>query len=414
MHLIGGLLLCVTLLDSSAARARDVFINTVSGPGLPTRSAETHAIGNVFGIFGADSLAELLGPDYTDDSLVVSRIDLRGVGLVLGFPANSRDLVISLPQLDSSVTWSNDRISRDRKIDLIEAWLEGKFELPTSGDGSMTPLLRAFIKYSSVDPVAGNPNSLQTKMVEADLFLAESGSFVDIDPATGEFEVVDNWLRVEADFSYFDAAGIRGESYDIGVGYGLNLPNRKMALLFDLPLVLTRSGSGGLSYMISGALGLQYRVKPWWNVTPVFRMGFSGSFDLAALAVLYSGSVVSTMQWKLKGFDVAMGNLIGVESNIDRVKYFGMPVEYDLLMGIFENGLTVGRPMRTRFFDKELSWQGFYRLSSFVGNELFLANQHAVGLRYSTGDVARGLAFETGWAGGKDYNSLRIRFLARF
>jgi len=39
--------------------------------------------------------------------------------------------------------WSDDRISRDRKIDLIEAWLEGKFELTTSGDGSMTPILSA-------------------------------------------------------------------------------------------------------------------------------------------------------------------------------------------------------------------------------------------------------------------------------
>ena len=70
-------LFSIETLSPVAAQARDVFINTSSGPGLPTQTAETHAIGNVFGIFDADSLSELFGPDYTRNSEVTSRIDMR-------------------------------------------------------------------------------------------------------------------------------------------------------------------------------------------------------------------------------------------------------------------------------------------------------------------------------------------------
>jgi hypothetical protein len=415
-RLVGGLLLCLALLAPGVAQARDVFINTVSAANSPTQVGETHAIDDVFGMFDADTLSELFGPTYSDTDAVMSHIDLRGVDLELSFADGSTELVISMPQVGES--WTIDTglpLSRDQQLDLVKAWLAGEIELPADGgDVSLTPILQAFLEYSPVDPVAGNPNSLQSKMLDADYLIAGSGPFVDVDPDTGKYEAVDNWLRAEADFSYFNAEGIRGESYDIGISYGLNLPGNRLALLFDLPFALTRAGGGGLSYMGSAALGLQVRVKPWWNVTPIFRTGLSGSFDLGALAVLYSGNVVSNMKWKIKGFDVTMGNLVGVESNIDRVKYQGIPVEYDMLVGVFENGLTIGKPIRTRIFGKRLRWQAFYRLSSFVGMDLFLNNQHATGLRYSSGGHADGQSLEVGWAGGKDYDSLRIRFVAKF
>jgi hypothetical protein len=251
-------------------------------------------------------------------------------------------------------------------------------------------------------------------MLNADYFTADAGPFVDRDPQTRRFERVDDWLRTGADFSYFNAKGVHGESYDLGVGYGVNLPGGRFALVFDLPLALTTSDADDLAYMVSGAVGLQYRMTPWWNVTPIVRVGHVGTFDDGALAVLYSGSVVSTVKWKVKGFDVTMGNLFGIESNVKRVDYDGTSDDYDLLVGLFENGFTVGKPIRTRFMGKRIRWQAFYRLSSYVGTDLYLDNQHAVGLRYSTGGHADGSSLEIGWAGGPDYDSLRLRVIARF
>jgi hypothetical protein len=412
-----ALLVFGLLLLASPSFARDVFSNTVTtdqGGSTITRFGETSDITEVFGLFGVDTLQDLLGPGYTDTDPVDSRIDLRGVDLNLSFAANSDALLIEVPQIGESILWDDPAISRDGKIKLIQAWLEGEFEIPTTGDGSIAPILQAFLEYSPVDPIAGNPNSLQSKMVNSDYVLAGSAPFVKRDKETGRFVKADNWLRTEGDFSYFNANGIRGESYDIAVSYGLNLPTRRLALIFDLPIALTRSGSGGLSYMGSGAVGLQVRMTPNWNITPIMRVGLGGSFDLGAVAVLYSGSVISTAQWKIKGYDVAMANLVGVESNIDRVKYNDTPVEYGMTVGIFQNGFTVGKPIRTRLFNKRMRWNAYYRLTNFVGTDLFLNNQHAAGLRYSTGGHADGLTLEIGWAGGKDYDSLRMRFVARF
>ncbi len=267
---------------------------------------------------------------------------------------------------------------------------------------------------SPADPIAGNPNSLQSKMLNADYIGAFAGPFVPKEPETRRFEATEDWVRTEADFSYWNAQGIRGESYDVGMSYGLNLPARRLALLFDVPIALTRSDSGGLSYMGSAGVGLNIRMTPSWNLTPMLRVGVAGTRDIDGAVVLYSGTLVSTAKWKLKGFDVALVNVFGVESNVRRVEPTGTPLDYDMTVGLFQNGFTVGKPIRTRIFGKRMRWNAFYRLANFVGKDVFLENQHQAGLRYSTGGHADGLTLEVGWAGGPDYDSARIRLVARF
>ena len=85
-----------------------------------------------------------------------------------------------------------------------------------------------------------------------------------------------------------------------------------------------------------------------------------------------------------------------------------------MLAGLFQNGIAIGKPMRTRLLGKRIHWNAFYRLTNIVGEDVFLANQQAAGLRYETGGHAAGMTLEVGWAGGAAYDSLRVRFLGRF
>lgn len=56
--------------------------------------------------------------------------------------------------------------------------MKGDFESPTAPGFALTRLLRAFVAESPVEPVAGNPNSLETRMLVADFDLSTSGPFI--------------------------------------------------------------------------------------------------------------------------------------------------------------------------------------------------------------------------------------------
>jgi hypothetical protein len=395
------------------ASGAELFTNTITVDGQIVTEG-THDIRQVAYLYGDQSLADLF-PGYTDDMLVLGNLDMRGIDVLFRFAENSDDLEISIPVLGQSMVIPG-QFSRDVTIQILRAFLRGEIEIPDDGGSggttSITPILRALLLHSPVDPIAGNPNSLESKMFAADYNLTTVGPFLRRQP-DGSPRSLENRFRVEGDFSYFQGGPYSGQSYDLAGGYTWNLSNPKISLLFDLPLAITQS-ERGTSYMGSVAVGLQYRIKSWWNVSPVFRTGLSGSFELGGLALILSGSITSNMRWEMGGFQLGMGNMVGVAGNVNRVKYGNIQIAYELLTTVLQNGIDIGRTLPIELAGRSVSARAFYRITNYLGTDLYLNNQHDVGLAFGIGAMPEPVSFEISWVGGREYDSLRLRLTGRF
>ena len=65
----------------------------------------------------------------------------------------------------------------DEALEQFEDWAKGDFDSATAEQGLVTDLLQALVEESPVDPVAGNPNSLQSRMFGSDFRLGSQGPF---------------------------------------------------------------------------------------------------------------------------------------------------------------------------------------------------------------------------------------------
>lgn len=94
---------------------------------------------------------EALIPIYTPTSALDLNINLRGINVISSFAANSTELVVSIPE--AGISTSFDGGSRDQSIALFKQFIR-------DGGNKNGALLKAYAKYSPIDPIAGNPNSL--------------------------------------------------------------------------------------------------------------------------------------------------------------------------------------------------------------------------------------------------------------
>lgn len=104
---------------------------------------------------------ELLIPIYTPTSSVSLDINLRGLIALTSFAADSTTLVVDIP--NAGITTTFDGGTRDQSIILFKEFIK---------EGASVPkLLKAYARYSPIDPIAGNPNSLMAQMAQADYLM---------------------------------------------------------------------------------------------------------------------------------------------------------------------------------------------------------------------------------------------------
>ncbi len=104
---------------------------------------------------------ELLIPTYTPMSPISLDINLRGIMAIGSYAANSTALVVAIPQTGKVEVFAG--ATRDASFALFKEFVRD--------GGSKHELLKAYAKYSPIDPIAGNPNSLLAQMAQSDYLL---------------------------------------------------------------------------------------------------------------------------------------------------------------------------------------------------------------------------------------------------
>lgn len=415
------------LLLADAAAARRLWEAQILVGGAAEKDG-TNALRELPDIFDTDSLTELFGAYDPTSQPLSAKLDLRGLPAVIDWTTPSAPnqpylLTVNIPGVPLLTFGSSDSTDPlEDALDKFEDWLHGDFDGPGAASAALTSFLQELVAESPVDPVAGNPNSLMSRMTGHDYKLGSEGPFIYSDSRIPD---APDQTGIGLLFNYA-SVGIRGnldvETLELPFDHRFNLrrfPN--LSLLFSLPLTATFT-NGEWSVMGSIGLGFQYRPFEWWALTPMFRIGASGSIDVGAAAFLYSATLNSDIHFPLSRFvdgtpevEVHIVNQLGISGSLG-FEIGDFKIDYDLQNGVFRNGGYV----RGTFGQSGWGWRFFGNDTRFSGSDLFFQSYADIGAAVLRAGNAAGFLYESlsldvSYFGDFDaYNGVSIMLRGRF
>lgn len=401
------LLACVLVAASWAgtASARDLFGASISIGGGPAATRGTNKARHVPDWFDTAALQEI-EPGYDATQAVAATLDLRGVAATAQFDALATTLRFTVPSAGIDVSFAG--ATRDEAEATFQSWLEGEYADVLAPESATTQLFQALVAESPVDPVAGNPNSLQSRMFAADWRLGTGGAT----PRIGDGGLSPVRFGALAGGGYTRADGFDVYAIDVPIHFRAGLGDT-LAVLVDLPLAFTAT-NGAWSGMGSGGVGLRIAPTSWWRLTPAVRVGGVGSLDVGALAALYSGSLTSEMRVSLGPLAIGMGNMGGIAKSIDGIKISGHTIEYKLTNPMVRNGLWIEGSLGSDTLGTGAGWRIGASDVRFFGDDLYMESYQEVTAAIAAGLPLLGLQVELSYWVGRNTQGVNGRLGIRF
>lgn len=310
--------------------------------------------------------------NYTDTSESVIRFGYRGLPLVLTTALNSTAVTLLIPGLNTTVVF-NAKATRNGNVDDLKDYLK------SSGGDILNRLQQLLAKTSPIDPIAGNPSSMQSRMV-ADDFDRNFTQFASNIKAEGG-EPVNNLIGIGASFGSFTQAGLTSSVVTLPLSYTFrpDLDPRRQLTIYA-PITVTEV-AGAKSYGVN--LGVSYRipVNDSWALTPAVGYGISGSVDLGSAAAIVAASLTSQYTMRMDGYDLAIGNMVGVYQS---QKFTVGDYSFDPQINntVFRNGVMASFP--TTVLGRKMAFEVSFVNTLYTGTELYSNQSNEIGVTLGT------------------------------
>jgi len=301
---------------------------------------------------------EALIPVYTPTSPAAIDINLRGIDILGSFAANSTTFVIDIPQTGTTTSFTGS--TRAESLALFKDFIQD--------GGNKHNLLKAYAKFSPIDPIAGNPNSLMAQMAQADYLMGLLSPLSGCDcswsaqPILHQFQTGANTTRA---FS----KGFETTAVTTPLRYSYS-PDRHWALIIDAPFTYFRNG-GASSVFGSLGFGLRLPITNEWSLTSIIRAGSGGSVDLCTAGTFISTGLTSVYEYKLCDYVLALTNYAGYITSTN-LWLTGINFNYHLHNYIFKNGLSITSCGGLTICDRPVNVSLSFVDSYFAKDRLFI------------------------------------------
>lgn len=404
-HFTALVMLISAVMSSASVRAADLFTVTVATGGVTeTRGFSTAE--EALRIAERENLEDLF-PNYQETDRVMADIDFRGLPIAAEFSGgeSAPTLVFKVESLGIEETF--DGATRDQSVDQFVEFLKSE------GEDVLDRIQKTLAAVSPVDPIAGNPGSLQSMMVRA-AFDAGAFNGDPIRPAHG--------FSVALSGSTFKTGTFSGRGVVLPMSYSFEFDDEAGSEV-EVGLSLGwRSVSGAAVYTASPSVSFTFPVNDSWALTPAVSYGATGSADAASVAQMVGFSLVSRYEIPhsiLPGTKLVLGNMVG---RVSTLPFSVQGYSFDPGIGntVLKNGLTVERGTGTTLSeDDQLVMRLSYAHSYFTGTELFLNQYHEVALGLGSADakgrpVADEMRFDATYTFGDGYSEIGARFVYSF
>jgi len=308
---------------------------------------------------------------YTDTSPAVIRFGYRGLPMVLTTTAGGTGVTLLIPGLDLATPF-DAQPSRDANVQDVKTFLKN------SGGEILNRLQQLLAKTSPIDPIAGNPNSLQSRLVSDDFdrsFTQFASNIRAAGPAGDK--PLNNLLGIGLSYARYTQSGLNSRVTTLPLSYTVR-PDRDPRQQWTLyaPLTVTEV-AGARAYNLN--LGLAYRVPVTnaWALTPSVGYGIAASPDLGSAAAMQSASLTSQYTLQRAGYNLAIGNMLG---RYLAHKFSVREYSFDPKISntVLRNGLLVSIP--TRVLGTPMAFELSWVHTRYSGTELYSNQYHEIGM----------------------------------
>lgn len=371
-------------------------------------------------------LSQRFGQNYQNNFAVQGVVDIRGLPAFGSYTANSTALQIRVPAFDEPnrpyVLTFNGQTREDSY-----AQFAAYFDDQDSAEGQrlLRLLLRALARYSPIDPVAGNPGSIQGSLARSGLDLSSGDSAIEQSAATGANAKDlpgDPWM-VGGSFTTFSAGDrYSGQRFDGRIQRSFRLAEGGRSLLkFDMPFSYSET-NGARAASLQLGVGAEFTViDRRWSLEPRVGYAITASDKLGSIGHMGTASVTS--RFVIDGVGrgrIAIGNMVGYMSTISTA-FTGYDFDPAIRNTVLRNGVAYELPVKARALGRSLSVRGSYAMTNLLGTKVYANTFHeatlSVGVRGREEGVrnARDLIrFSINGAKAADYKSLTFGVGFRF
>ena len=329
-------------------------------------------------------------------------VNFRGLPVEVDFSGaasveEAKTLVFKVESLGIEEEFTGE--TRDESIDEFVEFLE------SDGGEVLNTIQRELAAVSPVDPIAGNPRSLQSAIVR-DAFAG--GAFDTMPTGAG-------WgVGAAAEGVSFTAGDYSGQGAVLPLSYTFTFDAAPGAgLRIGLPLSWS-DVEGAEIYTVAPTLAWTQPLDEGWSVTPAVAWGIAGSIDAASVGQMIGAAVTSRYEFPdldLTGVKLTMGNMV---AHLRTLKFKIRDYEFKpgISNTVLKNGLAFEGDAGMELFDGAgLAYRLSYAHSYFAGTELYMNQYHEFAASLGSLDAEAGEELRLGasYVFGDDYSEIGVR-----
>lgn len=309
---------------------------------------------------------------YSGTEAATLNVDFRGLPMTVAYPnAGDPTLTFEVPSLHISQVFHGH--TREESQQLFSDFMKRE------GGAILNQIMKKLAAESPYDPIAGNPNSLMSKMVASDFAIG----FGNPTPAgaTPDGDNTSNLIGIGARLSTLRQNGITNSSFTLPFSYTIRSdidPRRQ--LVFNLPVSYSDI-EGAKAYAVG--LGAAYRLpmSDEWTLTPAISYGAAGSRDMASYGQAVSVSLTSAYAFEGDGYDVVVGNMVGFYKSL-KLSASGYSYHADIQNTVLRNGVMLSHP--ANLFGRKLAVEYSLIDTRFFGTDLYMEQYNELGVTLGT------------------------------
>jgi len=404
------------LLLTGRVEAKDLFDLTLqvgNGSNATSASLALNTITDLANALKTENLSALSAA-YSETSVATAVLNLRGVAATASYLTNGTTLNFSVPAAGINLNFTG--ATRNDSQQLFKDYLL------KNGSGLITKLFQLMAASSPIDPVAGNPNSLQFASARSNFAIGTGIGLNGYEvpgnkTAQGNMLSEPNLIGAGGDIGWANSGGYHSLIATLPLRYTIPLYDPRYALTFDLPFTYVETGNSTSAF---GSFGTALRIPVLdnWYITPGLRIGAAGSVDLGAAAVEYSGSVASRYDIYFDDLALTIGNGLTLVKT-DGISIGSVSLNYNMFNQFFTNAVQTEGSLPFTLFGNPTSWQAYLADTSVSGNKVYVSHYDEIGFTLGSRHGLNGqdwsaLRVGAGITVGEHYNAYKLGFTYRF
>lgn len=329
-------------------------------------------------------------PGYGGNELVSLVGSYRGVPISIGIPNGSSEvsLFMDLGGGTHISRFFNTGVSRDENVQLMLDFIKNS--------GLMASVAQTLAATTATDPVAGNPNSLMSTMIAADYEQAFFSDFTHIASPEGQAageagRAAMTQMGMGLEYGHMSPGGISVDSFTIPLSYTIRNdldPRRQLMLRMPISII---DVDGAKAYHLGFGASYRYPMNAQWSLIPSFNYAFTAATDLGSTAQMASVGLTSTYYWRMDGYDVGMGNMLGYVTTMP-FSYQGYDYDPGIDNTVLRNGVMVSVPVSVQ--GRKMHFETSLVDTRFFGSDLYSDNYQE--LRFTLGTTRSAKTASTG------------------